>query len=38
MVTENEMVAEEYVRLPNKMVDKVCSCFGLVPIIGCFAA
>lgn len=31
------MVAEEYVRVLNKMVDKVCSCVILVLGVGCFA-
>lgn len=32
------MVAEEYVRIPNKMVDEVCKCVILVLSISYFAA
>lgn len=37
MMIEKEMMAEEYVRVPSKMVGKVYSCVILVLGIGCFA-
>lgn len=38
MMIEKKMVAEEYVRIPNKMVDEVCKCVILVLGISYFAA